>query len=352
MKPITRARALSVSVVLAALLSACVDYSFSSIGIEDDTAPSFNLFGGDAVHSPYATGAVFRVWPTGEDAVEDRWRITSSNPDVLRIDAVAGARPGEAQATALSAGRTELRIVDDDRDTVHRVNVEVRDPDAVTVRVAGNVVRDGRLVAFEGSSLPLRGDATANGVPLAGSPRFELEPAALLTSDALGVAQLGPIPAGETEITVRVGTFEQVVNVTGVGESQIASVEIARLFSGGADAQLEEGATDLLHATATDAEGRAIEGVPFTWTIGDEPIADQTGSQLWYTFSPAAAERPATARVGGREASTPIRMAAGATPVVRDPIALGCSAAGGATQGVWIGLVVLGLLAVRRRRCV
>ncbi|MCZ7677480.1 MAG: hypothetical protein M5U28_01355 [Sandaracinaceae bacterium] len=92
----------------------------------------------DELHTPYVAGADFGLYTIGageDDTVG--WTLESDDPSILRVDSTDD---GDADVTAVGAGETAVRILDERGELVHAAPIDVRQADRAELFAHGGLI--------------------------------------------------------------------------------------------------------------------------------------------------------------------------------------------------------------------
>jgi MYXO-CTERM domain-containing protein len=242
----------------------------------------------DALHSPYVQGARFAVWVNTTKKQSLRgWHIESGDSSVLAVGGQGTLSQNEESlfhsATAMAAGKAELRVVDSSGDVRHTHEVEVRFPDRIDVLPHGplligrdDVASDEHPVVLQNGTATFLVQYYASGDRLSGHGALEsvrstdidthvekssfLEDRDWLVVDATmgGVSQ---------ELALEVaGTTARMLAVDTVEEADLDHVQLSP--------EGEEHASDkewlVVLAEAFDKSARNVYGAEFAFTANDK----------------------------------------------------------------------------------
>lgn len=329
----TRTRKLTLLLAASLSLTGCFSESTGGGPAPPTFAPSP---GGPVVLGARATVSLV----PSDIAVSEGWVLTSSNPDVVRIDRQAG---GMADLVAAAEGTSTLGILRGDEVLAER-EVQILAADRVELREAGRLrVRGDRAAVTAEPRVVVSGTGTyqvvyfRDGQPLEGSGALEVDAGAGLvavpaprllewidvTATAPGAHALG-LSAGGVELPS--------VSVHGVGPEAIRSVRIVAER----EASAADGDRRFAIAQALDAEGRLIDGVAFTWRLGGEPAEDAGDAFEYEVARGSRVALEATASM----TSEPVMISARDGRVTRSNTMV-CSATPGARSGAPVALLAL-----------
>jgi hypothetical protein len=312
----------------------------------------------DNLHSPYVRGAAVTVFAHSSDEGEDLrgWSIESSDPAVFRIDGAVASdgRDLAMRGQAVGEGTAALTLRDARGHAVGHGVAEVRVPDAVELDAHGSLilgrddeaaVREARVLAGGAATYLVRyfqggRELHGNGVLSADVPAgvtaeprttFLLENREWLTlhTTAVGTGSMQLVADG-----VPAPTLPVVV----VPESAIADVVVLTEPESGH----KDGDSLAALAQAYDANGARIFGVDYDWNV--DGVAQQGEGDLYRYQFKAGQYVMVQAQRGAHADQAQIQSEGGRVGSTNH---VGCAAGGGGSLAV--GLVGLGLMAVRRR---
>lgn len=314
----------------------------------------------DELHTPYVAGADFGLFTIGADEDETvGWTLESDDPSILRVDSTEN---GGADVTAVGAGETAVRILDERGELVHAAPIDVRqadraelfahgglilgrpelqeDWDEIYVLAGGSATFEVRW--FEGATrLFGHGALTASaGADIVVAPRrtFLFEDREWIT--------FTPLTPGEHDVELFAnGVSVRTVRVIAVTEDAIAEVQL----HGMDESSARRGDLLTVLAQAYDAEGRAVFGVEYAWDL-DGATQLGEGDLFRYALTPGV-RRMLTAQHEGLEVQVEIQAEDG---FVDSTNRLGCTAAPGVATGAPLApallFAALAALRLRRRR--
>jgi hypothetical protein len=344
----------------------------NGVAMQDTFA--LDLFGPpqDAINTPYVAGAKFDVNVVANGVDTTGFRVTSSDPTVLRIDRVSSSTSSlDFPAIAAGVGHATLSIVDAKGNVVHSHDVDVDEPDGVELHSHGlmlgglpdaqtklshvNVLESGTatlLVRYFKGSQELWGNgavtASSVGAVDARTTRSSF-------GDARDWIEIDASQLGSGQVTLSVGgSAVAVVPVSVVDAGSVARVGMLAQ----SDSQAQDGQSLAVFARASNAQGDDVYGASFTWQINGAAIAPSAtmgygrpADLLTYQYKGSQSET-VSASIDGDSSSLSVHGQGGTIGSSAD---VGCSVARGAGAAGGGGVFALALGAVvaaaaRRRR--
>lgn len=312
----------------------------------------------DELHTPYVAGADFGLYTTGageDDTVG--WTLESDDPSILRVDSTDD---GDADVTAVGAGETAVRILDERGELVHAAPIDVRQADRAELFAHGGLILgrpelqedwdDIYVLAGGSATFEVRwfeGDTRLFGhgaLTASAEGEIVVEPRRTFLFEDREWVTFTPLAPGEYDVELLAnGVPVRTVRVIAVTEDAIAQVQLHGMDESAA----RRGDLLTVLAQAYDAEGRAVFGVEYAWDL-DGATQLGEGDLFRYAFAPDVRSM-LTAHHADMEVQVEIQAEDG---FVDSTNRLGCSAAPGVGAGAPLapGLLVAGLAALRLRR--
>ncbi len=284
-----RARIGAITLVLAGV-GACDEgvHFADSIDLESD----FRATDDGDLHVPYAVGTEVQVFARG--AGLRGATLESSDSDVLEL--VAHDEPDgdriSADAIAHGPGVAELRVVDDDGETIASTDVEVRVPSRAVLHAAAAPFVERDDLASVSATPYVLGSGTAvfevqlhdgvtrlygrGGLSASAEPEVDVDVIDSFHGESREWLVVSPHALGNHEIHLFGGgeAFATTV-IAAVGEEMISDV---RLHAVDDDAK-DDGEWVPIVARAYGPDDEPIHGVTFAWELAGE-LADD-GGELW-----------------------------------------------------------------------
>jgi hypothetical protein len=349
---------LNVSIVaLSAVLAGC-----GGVRLADSVDLTFdwNILTGPSneLHTPYVAGADFRVFTTGVDREATAgWTLESSDPSVLALGPTA---EGRADASALAPGRAVLTVLDERDRPLHSAAVDVRQPDRAELLAHGPLIlgRPELQEDWDEIRVVVGGSATFEVEWFEGNTRLHghgalsatttgdvtVEPRRTFLFEDREWVTFTPRSEGTHEVTLRAnGQAVRTVRIVAVDESELDRVELYGMD----ESRARRGQLLTVLAQGYDAEGRALFGVEYQWTL-DGDLEGGFGDLYRYEFVPG--EYHMLEAFHGAAANQ-VRIQ-GEEGFVDSTNRLGCTIVGVGlpSGGAWIAVALLGLVVLRRRR--
>ena len=293
----TMQRSLRFIASIALLATGC-----QSVALGDSIDLSFDLNPldgpSDLLHSPYVAGSSFTVYvthPSADDTVG--WSIGTSDTGIARIDSTDG--DGDSGITTLGEGTVDFIVRDERGLEVHRVPVDVLQPDAAELRAHGPMLvgqsaleRDDpdRIQILVGGQATFQVIWSHEGTRLHGRGALSTEAPDAVTAEARETflfenrewLSLTVHEAGEHLVELRAnGVAVRTVTVVGVTEDDVRNV----VLHGQDETNAAEGQTLNVIGQAYDTDGQPIYGVEYRWDL-DGVAAEGEGDLYRYTFDP------------------------------------------------------------------
>lgn len=331
-------------------------YMKDDIDFELDFTPWSLLTSPNELHMPYVAGSTFMIYVRDEDDEDeaDTWQLRTADTDVIRLD---GGATGRAKVTALRPGFARVEAVNRRGRVVYSAELEVRAPTRAEVYSHGSLlVRrdddearvDDVIVAEDGTATFLvryfDGDTT-----LYGNGALEVDAPELVSASLQGTflsedrdwLQFTVGEAGDYEIELRVqGALVKTLGVHVVPASAVASVEFVNEAGGRTNEHWY-----VVYAEALSAEGDAIYGVEYSWTL--DAVRQQGLGDLYRYQYERRNDRMLTASFEGLMTMGTIEASTGYVDTTND---IGGCSVGGGVPGFASALGLLGFAALLRRR--
>jgi hypothetical protein len=349
---------------------------------DDEGAPrqSGSLTGGhpDSLSQPYVQGTKVKITARFEDqTATNTWQVKSDNPAVLSVDKFEFDSNNRiiADCTAVAAGDTTLRAIDETGAERRSAAISVGVPDSVKlyaqglVRVLGQTEAETAPAEVEEARI-LTGNKGVfavlyyrGGQRLYGRGVIQYDPLTQLTIENQTVSGascneflfIKPLADGSYTMALRAGTTPlRTLPVFGVPESTVQTLMLKpeQVMSPSADQQI------WVLAQARDASGRDVQGFYVSFTLGgvaqvgqNNNTAQTTGDLYRYNYAASAAQDLVATR-GALRATLSVPASKG---YVADTTYLGCSlslhrgARSASGRGLALLLALFGLLFFRRR---
>jgi MYXO-CTERM domain-containing protein len=327
------------------------------------TVTMVDAFDGDAfgahveeLHGSYVAGSTFAITVSAPDGRSEGWTLSSSDPDVIRVEAPLVR--GSAFVAAGRAGEATLRVVDGSGMVEAARSVTVAVPDRVGLYSAGmqmtgasddaaHVTRV-KLVAGGDASFLVRyfrqgTELLGNHALGATSTTVEAARTSMSLAPARDFVRLAATTAGRSgSVSLLAGGVVTEIPLSTVDRSAVAHVTLIPA----ATEHAAKGASLPLFAHAVDDTSGDVYGAPFDWSVGGSHVSGRSelGDVLF-----TAADEQATATVAASHASlSPDTIHASMTEANR-----GCAVSSTTTSATWmapLGLALLGLAISRAQR--
>lgn len=346
--------------LLGLFASGCVEEAY----LEDDLGGSPSGVGSlsigpvftpgkDALHLPYALGT--RVRLTAENNApggdEDGWTVTSRDDTILELQ---GAASDSSEFIARQVGTTVVDVRDEDGDRVHSVNIEIvaatrLELYAVGALLVGRGWDETRVTeprVFEGGEATFlvgyfNGERRIWGQDILASLTVDSAVATSSGREWRGndLLQVQGVSAGQTELAMEPGPTSVPLTIVTAGSA--SSLEVVGESSAGRDSDSRL----LVWASSRDAEGEAIYGGQYDWSVGGVSLEGQ-GDLLRY---PLGGDDVRVAEASGPGGAATIDIHTDELGEVRSTNDLDCSGAPGTGGAIGFALLFLLLLRARRR---
>jgi hypothetical protein len=355
--------------VLPSVLAAC---NGGSKPVTMNDSFDLDLFGPhvDDLHTPYVAGAGFSIGVSAGSGSQAGWTLSSSNPDVLRVETPLSG--GSADVTAVNPGQATLSVLDATGKVLDSHPVSVAIPDQVSLYAEGLLVTGAPDSAAQvtQASVVAGGEATflvryfAQGTELYGSGALQTTATTGLTTstvsesfatarDFLQVTVPSTAAANGSVSLVIDNVVVGQVPITTVSPTVVTQVTIAAQSTAGA----QNGTSLTLYAHAVDATAADVYGASFDWSVSGD--ADAGGSAAWggpadlffYNYDSSVSET-VRATYDGFSPSTVVHGQGGSVGSTGD---VGCTVGrapgpGGTSAGMIAAFALTGIAFARRAR--